>query len=84
MSGLILLTGATGYVGGRRLTILERTGRGARCLTRLPEALRGRIIRNTEFVAAAAIKADSEPDPGESRRLSEPIWQTERSPGART
>lgn len=40
---LILLTGATGYVGGRLLTALERSGRRVRCLARHPENLRGRV-----------------------------------------
>lgn len=31
---LVLLTGATGYVGGRLLARLERDGRRVRCLTR--------------------------------------------------
>lgn len=40
MSGEILLTGATGYVGGRLLPLLQQSGRHVRCLTRRPEALR--------------------------------------------
>ena len=36
---LILLTGATGYVGGRLLRVLEERGEGVRCLTRRPEAV---------------------------------------------
>ena len=38
----ILLTGATGYVGGRLLAALERRGVPVRCFVRRPEALRGR------------------------------------------
>lgn len=37
---LILLTGATGYVGGRLLRTLEDRGHRVRCLTRRPEVLR--------------------------------------------
>lgn len=37
--GPILLTGATGYVGSRLLTLLERRGERVRCLSRRPEAL---------------------------------------------
>ena len=37
---LVLLTGATGYVGGRLLPALEGAGHTVRCLTRRPEALR--------------------------------------------
>ncbi len=32
----VLLTGATGYVGGRLLGVLERGGRRVRCLARRP------------------------------------------------
>ena len=34
---LILLTGATGYVGGRLLAALESAGHRLRCLARRPE-----------------------------------------------
>jgi uncharacterized protein YbjT (DUF2867 family) len=44
----ILLTGATGYVGGRLLHRLEEAGRRVRCLTRRPEALANRIAPGTE------------------------------------
>ncbi len=37
----VLLTGATGYVGGRLLPRLEQSGVRLRCLTRRPEHLRG-------------------------------------------
>ena len=37
---LILLTGATGYVGGRLLRALEARGRRVRCMSRRPEQLR--------------------------------------------
>ena len=48
--GRTLLTGATGYVGGRLLTRLEEAGRPVRCLARRPEALRGRVGGTTEIV----------------------------------
>ena len=48
---LILLTGATGYVGGRLLPALESRGSRVRCLTRHPEALRPRVAAGTEVVA---------------------------------
>ena len=38
-SGPILLTGATGYLGGRLLRMLEERGERVRCLTRRPEAV---------------------------------------------
>jgi uncharacterized protein YbjT (DUF2867 family) len=40
---MVLLTGATGYVGGRLLRRLEREGLSVRCLCRNPEVLRGRV-----------------------------------------
>jgi len=49
--GRILLTGATGYVGGRLLTALEADGRTVRCLARRPEYLRPRVGPATEVVA---------------------------------
>lgn len=50
MSGLILLTGATGYVGGRLLSLLQQQGIPVRCVTRRPEALQGRVDATTEVV----------------------------------
>lgn len=47
---LILLTGATGYVGGRLLQSLEDDRYSVRCMARRPEALRGRVGKNTEVV----------------------------------
>jgi uncharacterized protein YbjT (DUF2867 family) len=45
-----LLTGATGYIGGRLLRRLERDGSAVRCLCRNPEALGGRVAPGTELV----------------------------------
>jgi len=47
---LILLTGATGYIGGRLLRELEARQRRVRCLARQPEFLRSRVARSTEVV----------------------------------
>jgi uncharacterized protein YbjT (DUF2867 family) len=47
----ILLTGATGYVGGRLLLRLEEADRQVRCLTRRPETLAARPGTTTEIVA---------------------------------
>ena len=47
-SGLILLTGATGYIGGRLLKALEAGGRRVRCLARRPEYLQPRVAASTE------------------------------------
>lgn len=46
----ILLTGATGYVGGRLLPILEAHGKLVRCLARQPGNLRERCSPQTEVV----------------------------------
>ncbi len=47
----ILLTGATGYVGGRLLPRLEQAGHRVRCLARRPEFLRSHVAAGTEVVA---------------------------------
>jgi len=47
---LILLTGASGYVGGRLLHDLQMKGYRVRCLARQPEYLVARIKRPTEVV----------------------------------
>jgi len=46
----ILLTGATGYVGGRLLERLEHEGQAVRCLVRRPEHLEGRVAATTQVV----------------------------------
>jgi uncharacterized protein YbjT (DUF2867 family) len=48
----VLLTGATGYVGGRLLSRLEQRGLPVRCLSRRPDVLAGRISPRTEIVSA--------------------------------
>ena len=45
----ILLTGATGYVGGRLLRALEDAGHLLRCVVRQPDRLRGRVAAATEI-----------------------------------
>jgi uncharacterized protein YbjT (DUF2867 family) len=47
---MILLTGSTGYVGGRLLHRLEAEGRAVRCLVRRPDQLRGSVAPTTEVV----------------------------------
>jgi uncharacterized protein YbjT (DUF2867 family) len=47
---LILLTGATGYVGGRLLQTLEQRGYRVRCLARRPDFLGPKVSRSTEVV----------------------------------
>ena len=46
---MILLTGATGYVGGRLMRRLESDGRALRCLVRRPDQFRGRAAPTTEI-----------------------------------
>ena len=56
---LVLLTGATGYVGGRLLPVLERAGVRVRCLARRPDYLAGRVGATTEVVRGDCLDADS-------------------------
>lgn len=55
----ILLTGATGYVGGRLLSALECDKRRVRCLARRPEFLRPRVASSTEVVEGDVLKKDT-------------------------
>jgi uncharacterized protein YbjT (DUF2867 family) len=57
----VLLTGATGYVGGRLLPVLEQTGVRVRCLARRPEYLAGRIRPDTEIVRGDCLDPASLP-----------------------
>jgi uncharacterized protein YbjT (DUF2867 family) len=50
-SSLILVTGATGYVGGRLLHSLENQGFRLRCLARRPDFLKPKVAQSTEVVA---------------------------------
>lgn len=46
----VLVTGASGYVGGRLVPALEAKGERVRCLARTPEYLKGRFSPATEIV----------------------------------
>ena len=59
VDGTILVTGATGYVGGRLLAELERRGRSVRCFARNPEALRPRVAPSTELVRGDVLDSAS-------------------------
>ncbi len=59
MQHRVLLTGATGYVGGRLLAVLEQRGVAVRCLARRPEFLRSRVGATTEVVAGDVRNRDS-------------------------
>jgi len=56
-SGRVLLTGATGYVGGRLLVELEKRGVPLRCMVRRPGALARRVSASTEIAVADALDA---------------------------
>jgi uncharacterized protein YbjT (DUF2867 family) len=57
--GLTLLTGATGYVGGRLLHELERQKIPLRCLARRPEVLAPRVADTTEIVRGDVLDRES-------------------------
>lgn len=56
---MYLLTGATGYVGGRLVRRLEQDGLQVRCLCRNLEALRCRVAPGTELVQGDLLDPDS-------------------------
>jgi uncharacterized protein YbjT (DUF2867 family) len=55
----ILLTGATGYVGGRLLSALTGRGHAVRCLARRPENLRRDVDVGVEVVAGDVLDPDT-------------------------
>ncbi len=57
----ILLTGATGYVGGRLLPLLAADGRRVRCLARQPKNLLSRVPAGVEVAQGDALDAASLP-----------------------
>jgi uncharacterized protein YbjT (DUF2867 family) len=59
---LILLTGATGYIGGRLLKALEHAGHPICCLARRPEALKTRVGINTEVTKADCLDPATLPE----------------------
>ena len=58
---LVLIAGASGYVGGRLLNVLENRGQRLRCLARYPEALRERVAPTTDVVAGDVLDPQSLP-----------------------
>src|SRR4051812_20442409 len=58
MGTTVLLTGATGYIGGRLLQRLEADGRRVRCLVRHPDRVRT-TSPDTEVVPGDCLDADS-------------------------
>ena len=56
---LVLLTGASGYVGGRLLSRLEKSDFQVRCLARRPEFLASRVSPATDVVQGDVLSAES-------------------------
>src|SRR4030095_11534543 len=56
---VILLTGATGYIGGRLLRLLEKQGHRVRGLARRPKVLRQKADASTEVVAGDLLDRSS-------------------------
>lgn len=54
-----LVTGGSGYVGGRLIPLLEQSGVTVRCLARQPEFLRSRVAAQTEVVAGDVLQLES-------------------------
>ena len=57
--GLVLLTGATGYVGGRLLSVLQDQKRRIRCFTRRPQAMKREMDTGCEVVAGDVMDRSS-------------------------
>lgn len=56
---IVLVTGASGYVGGRLVSALEERGERVRCLTRNPGYLAGRFSPDTRIIADDVLDTDS-------------------------
>jgi uncharacterized protein YbjT (DUF2867 family) len=58
-SPVVLLTGASGYVGGRLLPLLERRPVALRCLARNPDKLRALVKETTQVVRGDVLDPSS-------------------------
>ena len=58
-AGLTLVTGASGYVGGRLVRELERRNEPVRCMARRPEFLQPKVASTTEVVTGDVFNLDS-------------------------
>ena len=54
-----MLTGATGYIGGRMIGPLEKQPVRLRCLARSPEKLRSQLSKQSEIVAGDVLDRKS-------------------------
>ncbi len=59
MNNLVLLTGASGYVGGRLLKVLEENNISLRCLARKPEYLKSGVAETTEVSKGDVLEKES-------------------------
>lgn len=59
MKRLLLVTGASGYIGGRLLTALTARGERMRAMARRPDELRARIAPEVEVVEGDVLDAES-------------------------
>ena len=59
MPGKVLLTGASGYVGGRLLRLLSERSIPVRCLARHPEFLSARVTDTVEVVRGDVLDRES-------------------------
>ena len=55
----VLLTGASGYVGGQLIPLLERQPVVLRCLARNPDKLRPLVKESTEIIRGDVLEASS-------------------------
>jgi uncharacterized protein YbjT (DUF2867 family) len=56
---IILLTGGSGYVGGRLIPLLERSGVTLRCLSRNPDKIRPKVQTASEVVPGDVLDRES-------------------------
>lgn len=55
----ILLTGGTGYVGGRLIPVLESENVKLKCLSRNPSHLKGKVGKDTEVITGDVLQPES-------------------------
>lgn len=58
-NNLILLTGASGYVGGRLLRLLEEENYSIRCMARKPQYLQANVSSSTEVVQGDVLEPET-------------------------